>query len=213
MLNLTPVLLLLSLFLSSLAQVNAQENTHNWELVKDENDIKVYLRNLSYSDYKEFRGRMMLNTNMEELLSFINNASYCPAWRYKCIQMLNLSDGYIYKLSSLPWPLNNRYTVMQSKLQFDKKNNIYTLHLKNIQRKQLPEHIQAQLPEQENTVQMRYSDGFWQFKLNDSSNIDITYQMHGDPAGVIPSALANQGITNAAFVTLSNLKNHFSARQ
>lgn len=213
MLNLTPVLLLLSLFLSSLAQVNAQENTHNWELVKDENDIKVYLRNLRYSDYKEFRGRMMLNTNMEELLSFINNASYCPAWRYKCIQMLNLSDGYIYKLSSLPWPLNNRYTVMQSKLQFDKKNNIYTLHLKNIQRKQLPEHIQAQLPEQENTVQMRYSDGFWQFKLNDSSNIDITYQMHGDPAGVIPSALANQGITNAAFVTLSNLKNHFSARQ
>ncbi|WP_143735961.1 SRPBCC family protein [Methyloprofundus sedimenti] len=199
--------------MSPLAQVNAQENSHNWQLVKDENDIKVYLRNLSYSDYKEFRGKMMLNTRIEELLSFINNASFCPAWRYKCIQMLNLSDGYIYKLSSLPWPLNNRYTVMQSKLQFDKKNNIYTLHLKNIQRKQLPKHIQAQLPEQENTVQMRYSDGFWQFKLNDSSGIDITYQMHGDPAGAIPSTLANQGITNAAFVTLSNLKNHFSARQ
>ena len=213
MLNIRPFLLLLSIFFSSLAQVNAQEDIHNWQLVKDENAIKVYLRRLPYSDYKEFRGRMLLNTSMDELLSFINNPSFCAAWRYKCIKMLNLSDGYIYKLSSLPWPLNNRYTVMQSQLQFDKKNNIYTLSLKNIPRKQLPAHIQAQLPEQENTVQMRYSDGFWQFKLNDSSSIDITYQMHGDPAGVIPSALANQGITNAAFVTLSNLKKHFSAQQ
>jgi len=101
---------------------------------------------------------------------------------------------------------------MQSRLQFDQKNNIYTWQLKNIQRQHLPPHIQAQLPEQGNTVQMRYSDGFWQFKLNNST-IHITYQMHGDPAGVIPAALANQGVTNAAFVTLSNLKNHFSTLQ
>ena len=148
----------------------------------------------------------------DELLAFINNGENCASWRYKCIKMLNLSDGYIYKLSSLPWPLNNRYTVMQSTLEFDQKNNTYILRLKNIERKQLPEQIQAQLPEQGNTVQMRYSDGFWQFRLSNNATIKVTYQMHGDPAGVIPAALANQGVTNAAFITLSNLKKYFSAK-
>ncbi|TXL20818.1 hypothetical protein BMR06_03050, partial [Methylococcaceae bacterium HT5] len=205
--SLNSFLLLLFLSFNSLAQ----ENTQNWHLVKDENDIKVYLRTLPYSDYKEFRGEVTLNTNLEELLSFIKNASFCPAWRYKCIKMLNLSEDYIYKLSNLPWPLNNRYTVMQSQLQFEQKNSLYTWQLKNIPRKQLPSYIRKQLPEQGNTVQMRYSDGFWQFKIINRSSIHITYQMHGDPAGVIPATIANQGVTNTAFVTLSNLKTHFSS--
>ena len=211
MLSIKPFLFLLFLFFSSFAQVHAQKNTPNWQLVKDENSIQVYLRSLPHSEYKEFRGEVSINTNLKELLAFIKNASFCPSWRYKCIKMLNLSDGYIYKLSSLPWPLNDRYTVMQSQLQFDQKNNVYTWQLKNIARKHLPEHIQAQLPNQGNTVQMRYSDGFWQFKLHKHNTIHITYQMHGDPAGVIPAVLANQGVTNAAFVTLSNLKTHFSS--
>ena len=127
--------------------------------------------------------------------------------------MLNLSNGYIYKLSSLPWPLSDRYTVMQSQIHHDQQQSIYTLQLKNIERAQLSKHILAQLPVEDNTVQMRYSDGYWQFKVDNSSTIHITYQMHGDPAGVIPSVLANQGVTNAAFVTLSNLKKHFTSIQ
>ncbi|RLA25632.1 MAG: hypothetical protein DRQ62_01940 [Gammaproteobacteria bacterium] len=211
--SLKPFLLFLFISFNSLAQINEPKEPLNWYLVKDENNIRVYLRDLPYSEYKAFKGEVQLNTSLKELLAFIKNASFCPAWRYKCIKMLNLSDGYIYKLSSLPWPLNNRYTVMQSQLQFDEENHLYTVHLKNIARRQLPAHIQAQLPEQENTVQMRYSDGFWQFKIINSSTIHITYQMHGDPAGIIPAALANQGVTNAAFVTLSNLKTHFSSLQ
>ncbi len=212
--SIKPVLLLLFISFCHLTQANDLDAAPlSWHLVKDDNDIKVYLRSLPYSEYQAFRGELQLNTDLEQLLAFINNASFCPAWRYKCIKMLNLSDSYIYKLSSLPWPLNNRYTVMQSRGQFNKNNNIYTVHLKNIDRRQLPVHIQAQLPEQGNTVQMRYSDGFWQFNIIDNTTIKIIYQMHGDPAGVIPAALANQGITNAAFITLSNLKKHFTTTQ
>lgn len=203
-------LLLLLFFINPVA---ASDDPHRWKLVKHEDGIKVYTRTLSHSNYKQFRGEMDFNGNMEQLLAFINDAERCPDWRYKCIKMLQLSDGYIYKLSNLPWPLNDRYTVMQSQLGYDQQNNSYTLALKNVKRELLPAHIQAKLPEPGNTVQMRYSDGFWQLKLNDNASIHITYQMHGDPAGVIPAALANQGVTNAAFVTLSKLKKHFKVRQ
>ena len=206
-------LLLLIIFFSSVSHLRAQEKTQNWQLVKDENGIKVYTRILDNSDYKEFRGEMDVATNLDTLLTFINNAERCPAWQYKCIKMLNLSNGYIYKLSNLPWPLSDRYTVMQTQMHYDKQDKTYTLHLKNIERGKLSQQILAQLPVENDTVQMRYSDGYWQFKIDSPSIIHITYQMHGDPAGVIPAVLANQGVTNAAFVTLSNLKNHFTAIQ
>ena len=125
--------------------------------------------------------------------------------------MLNLSDNYIYKLSSLPWPFSNRYTVMKAITRFDKQKNSYTVKLTNIKRALLPQTIQAQLPAQEDTVQMRYSDGYWLFKLAPTDkNIHITYQMHGDANVALPSELTQLGIINSAFVTLNNLKRHFT---
>lgn len=198
------------LFILFASPVAALDNQQDWELVKQENGIIVYTRTLAGSYYKEFRGEMDLNTNIDELLAFIKDDEHCPRWRYKCIEMLNLSDGYIYKLSNLPWPFSNRYTVMQSETHYDKQDNSYTIRLKNIQRSNLPQHIQAQLPAQENTVQMRYSDGFWKFKpATNKDKIHIIYQMHGDADAPLPSELTRRGIINSAFMTLSNLKKHF----
>jgi len=211
--HLKSTLLLLFIFFTSTSQLSAEEKTQNWQSVKDENGIKVYTRTIAHSDYKEFRGEMDVEVKLDALLMFIKNADRCPDWQYKCIKMLNLSNGYIYKLSNLPWPLNDRYTVMQSQMHYDQPHNTYTLQLKNIERAQLPSQILVQLPEEDDTVQMRYSDGYWKFKVDTPSTIHITYQMHGDPAGVIPAVLANQGVTNAAFVTLSNLKKHFTSMQ
>lgn len=201
------VLFLLLFFVSPL---NALDNKQGWEIAKQENGIKVYTRVLANSDYPEFRGEMNITANIDKLLSFINKGEHCSAWRYKCIKMLNLSDNYIYKLSNLPWPFSNRYTVMKSKTSFDKQNNSYTIKLTNIKRSKLPQHIQQQLPEAEDTVQMRYSDGYWQFKLAPArDSIHITYQMHGDAGAALPSELTQLGIINSAFITLSNLKKHF----
>ena len=205
------LLFLSIIFFTSVSQLAAEEKNQSWQLVKDEKGIKVYTRFLANSDYKEFRGKMDVATKLDTLLTFINNAGRCPEWQYRCIKMLNLSNGYIYKLSNLPWPLSDRYTVMHSQMHYDQLLNTYTLQLKNIKREKLSHQILGQLPVEDNTMQMRYSDGYWQFKVGSSSIIHITYQMHGDPAGVIPAVLANQGVTNAAFVTLSNLKKHFTS--
>ncbi len=201
---------MLTTLISTPAALIAQTNGSVWQLAKEQQGIKVYTRIIAGSKFKEFKGELALNTSIDSLLSFINNAEYCPQWRYKCIKMILLSDGYIYKLSNLPWPLNDRYTVMSSQLLINAEKNTYTLQLRNIKREQLPPHILTQLPAAGSAVQMRSSDGYWQFKLSSPTSIHITYQMHGDPAGILPAALANQGVTNAAFVTLLNLKNHFA---
>ncbi len=192
-------------------RANALDNYKGWTLAKQEEGITVYTRPVVNSDYPEFRGEMSINTNINKLLRFFNNPEHCPAWRYKCVKMLNLSDGYIYRLSSLPWPFSDRYTVMHSISVFDKQNNSYTIKLTNIKRARLPSHIQAQLPEQGNTVQMRYSEGYWAFKQTPSKDqVHIIYQMHGDADADLPNELIQLGIINSAYITLSNLKKFFS---
>ena len=189
----------------------ALDKEPGWKLAKQENGISVYTRELAYSDYPEYRGEMNITANIDELLAFINNGDNCSSWRYKCMQMINLNDNYIYKLSNLPWPFRNRYTVMKSSTHFDQHTNSYTIELSNIQRSLLPKTIQAQLPAPEDTVQMRYSDGYWRFKLVPASHtIHITYQMHGDADAPIPRQLTHMGVINSAFITLSNLKKHFT---
>jgi len=205
-------LLTLLILFSAVHNSKAEESVSAWNLVKNKEGIKVYTRTLANSDYKEFKGVMTLEVKLDTLLKFINNAEHCPDWQYKCLKMLTLSDGYLYKLSDLPWPLSDRYTIMQSQGHFNQEQNSYTLSLKNIPRNQLPQHILQQLPAELDTVQMRTSDGYWHFQLNHTAAILITHQMHGDPAGSLPANLANLGVTNAAYITLSKLRELISAR-
>jgi len=202
-------LLLLSFFVT--LPCYAQEAS-NWALAKEKNTVRVYTRTIPDSDYKEFKGEVSINANLSDVLTFIKEPNLCPDWQYKCIYKLRLNKDYIYKLSNLPWPLNNRYTVMKSDEFFNAKTQIYTINLKNIRRDLLAENIKNLLPDKGSTVQMRTSDGYWKFDLSHAPNIQITHQMHGDPAGVIPAGLANLGVINAAYVSLDNLRMHFALK-
>ena len=74
-------LFLLFIFFISASHLRAQEKTQSWQLVKNENGIKVYTRILAHSDYKEFRGEMDVATKLDELLTFIKNEERCPDWQ------------------------------------------------------------------------------------------------------------------------------------
>jgi len=200
--------LLIGLTLCLSLNASAQE-TSAWHLAKQENGITIYTRKIANSHYKEFKAEVKITAQLSNLLNFIKKPEYCPEWQYKCIYKLQIGDHYIYKLSNLPWPLKNRYTIMKSTESFNEKTKTHTITLKNIRRKLLPKIIQKQIPKEGNTLQMRTSDGYWKFDLNQAPLIHITHQMHGDPAGVIPASLANLGVINAAFVSLNNLKKQF----
>lgn len=195
-----------SLLLLIIALTSIKVSYADWQLVKDEQAIQVYTQKMPASDYKAFKATMRIHANIEQLMHFINRSENCPLWQYRCLKMQIIGQRYLYKLSELPWPLHNRYTVMEMHIKNQTKTPQRTLYLKNIKRSELPPYIAEQLPDENNTVQMRVSDGYWQFSQISPTQTDIIYQMHGDPAGVIPASLANQGVINAGFETLKMLR-------
>ncbi len=49
-------------------------------------------------------------------------------------------------------------------------------------------------------------DGFWKFTPKGAGQIEVTYQVHTEPGGDVPSWLANKFVVDAPFNTLKALK-------
>lgn len=61
------------------------------------------------------------------------------------------------------------------------------------------------LPAVEGYVRVTRVDGFWQFTPLDDKT-EVTYQVHMDPGGSVPSWLANKFVVEAPFNTLRALR-------
>jgi hypothetical protein len=49
-------------------------------------------------------------------------------------------------------------------------------------------------------------DGFWKFTPKGADQIEVTYQVHTEPGGDVPSWLANKFVVDAPFNTLKALR-------
>jgi len=56
-------------------------------------------------------------------------------------------------------------------------------------------------------VRMTYLKGFYEFTPKPNGYVHITYQVHSDPGGYVPSYIVNAFVYDAPYYTLLNLKN------
>ena len=176
---------------------SAQES---WNLVKDENGIKVYTRIEPGSEYKAFKAEMQVNCTIETIITVLKNTETVNSWVVNCkgVKLLNneSNDQYYYIETSLTWP-------------FESRDMVYHFQYQNISAKQvkvivtgLPGYIQPG----EGIVRMAKADGYWLLSAIDANNTAVTYQMHVEPGGSIPAWLANPFIRNVPYSTFRELR-------
>jgi hypothetical protein len=62
------------------------------------------------------------------------------------------------------------------------------------------------IPHIKGIVRMEKADGFWLLNSLDGKKINITYQMHVEPGGIIPAWLVNPFIKNVPYSTFEELR-------
>ncbi|MEI7668285.1 MAG: hypothetical protein WCI62_04775, partial [Erysipelotrichaceae bacterium] len=95
-----------------------------WDLKVDKENIKVYTREISGSDVKEFKGEVTVKCNMSGILALIDSVSMYPKWMYKCsvsyrFKRINIFSGYTYTVISSPWPVSDRDLISYYKVTQD----------------------------------------------------------------------------------------------
>lgn len=196
-----PLRLILIPLLASLTLLYA-DGKAEFAVEKEKNGIKVYTRKIEGSALKEFKGVTSIKTSLTSLIALMDDTAGYTKWLHevnyaKLIQKINYFERITHTVIHAPWPVSDRDTVTYSKIVQDPKSKIITIHLKGVPDK---------IPPQSGKVRVPALKGFWQFIPNKNGYVTIIYQVHSEPGGSIPDAIANSTTTDIPYNTLLNMQ-------
>ena len=169
--------------------------------VDSEPAVTVWTQDVPSSKFKAFKGEVLINAPMDKIVSVIRDTQNVPKWYYKSIhaeqlQRLNDHQSLNYSVTSLPWPVSDRDSVILATVSNLQNGDII------IKMTAKPEAY----PVQENLIRVPKLDGLWKLEQQTNNQVKVTLQMATEPGGEIPSWLANAMVIDMPLKSLSNLK-------
>lgn len=178
----------------------AHAQAETWAVAKQENGIEVSLSKIPGSDYKAYRGVATINASLAKVRALQEDASGACAWIHECkMQKLLKVEGaksWTYTQFNTPWPVTPRDSVIEVTTEVGQDGAV-TRTLKGV-----PNY----LPEEKGFVRVATVEGYWKLAPKGPEATLVTYQVHTEPGGSVPSVIANKFVVDAPFNTLKNLK-------
>ena len=172
----------------------------DWKVAKNEDGIKVSLSEVPGSQYKAYQGVTTIKAPLAKISALQENAAGACAWIHECkTQKLLKHEGdqsWTYTQFNTPWPVTPRDSVLLVTSSVGADGTL-TRALKG-----LPTYI----PEEKGFVRVAQVNGFWKLVPKGDNLTEVTYQVHTEPGGSVPSWLANKFVVDAPFNTLKGLK-------
>ena len=173
--------------------------TTNWELKKEENNIKVYIRKNEINNV-EYLAETKISGDINSILQIILDYDNSYKWMYKLeeskiVEKKNYSLLYVYFKIEMGWPLKKRDLV--SDVKIIKKDEFVSISLSSV-----PDFI----PEKDNYIRISDSKSVWTLsKINDLET-KVTLQSYAVING-LPTFVVDLFIVDGPIYSLSNLKN------
>lgn len=195
--------LFIVLLLSSLFSFSANAGTSAWELEEEEKDInlKVFTREVEGSNLREFKGEMLVKTQMSTIAALLLDGQSAPKWMHQCekfevIEQIDPLTAVVYFINGAPWPVSDRDAVVKSVMSQDSESLILKVDISV---------VADLIPEDDDYVRIPQMKGFWLFEPKEAGQILVTYQVHANPGGSLPDWLANSVVVDTPFNTMSNM--------
>ncbi|MBX8553285.1 START domain-containing protein [Pseudomonas cichorii] len=172
----------------------------DWQVAKDEEGIKVSLSDVPGSKYKAYRGLTTINASVAKLRALQEDVVGACAWIHECqSQKLLKHEGnkaWTYTRFNTPWPVTPRDSILLITSEEGADGSL----TRNIDEQS------NYLPEEKGFVRVAEVKGFWKLVPKGPNLTEVTYQVHTDPGGSVPSWVANKFVVDAPFNTLKALK-------
>ncbi|PWB35728.1 hypothetical protein DCO48_02270 [Pseudomonas sp. SDI] len=170
-----------------------------WVEKKNQDGIKVSLAEQSGSDYKAYRGVTFIKAPLAKVRALQEDVVGACAWIHECkAQKLLKTEGnqsWTYTQFNTPWPVKPRDSIIHVTTSQGADGSL-TRELKG---------EPTYLPEENGFVRVASVNGFWKLVPKDGGT-EVTYQVHTEPGGSVPSMIANKFVVDAPFNTLKALR-------
>lgn len=179
--------------------VAAAAQGEEWKVAKNEDGIKVSLSEVAGSQYKAYQGVTTIKASVAKLRALQEDVAGACSWVHECkSQKVLKHEGdktWTYTQFNTPWPVTPRDSVLEI-TTVEGADGSLTRKLEG-----QPKYI----PEEKGFVRVAQVDGFWKLVPKGANETEVTYQVHTEPGGSVPSWLANKFVVDAPFNTLKAL--------
>jgi len=183
-----------------------------WQLQKDEQGIRVYLRDYPDSDIKEFKGEIRIQAGLGSLLAVMDDTSACEDWVYNCaepilLQKISFTERYNFQISKMPLFITNRGMVFHTQLSQEADSKTITMQMTAS-----PDYCKDKKTESCQYIQniklvaITRSNGFYKFIPEADGWTRVIWQQHIEPGGSLPGWVVNSLLLDLPFNTLNNLR-------
>lgn len=174
---------------------------NNWTISKQEQGIKVYVRDTPGSALKAFKGSITLPEKLDTVLSVIEDTSNFPQLLHKCkkantLKQVSENESYKYLVTDMPWPVRDRDTIVHAVVTHDKGSKAVKIALTA---------APQMMPRQAGLLRITKMTGQW-LLIPEKNGVKVIYEMSVDPGGNIPKWLVNTMAVDMPFYTLRNLR-------
>lgn len=171
-----------------------------WELVREEEGIRVWLKPVAGSSYKAFRSETLMQTDLATLRELQEDVEASCAWIHSCREQRLLSyegdTAFTYTRFDTPWPVQARDSVMRVTSRMDVDGSLV---------REL-EGVPQRLPSDKAFERITSAQGYWRMTPQDDGRVKVVYELHAEPGGQVPAWLANSFVIDAPFNTLLLLR-------
>ena len=172
-----------------------------WEVILQEENLRVQQRSYPGSDLNEIRGVVRVQASLNALMALLKDAPFNRYWVYRSggatiLQENGYTQAYVYGVVDAPWPMQDRDTVVRFDYRQQPDSKIITIDITNF-----PDFI----GEKDEFVRVPDFGGYWQLRPEEAGWVEVTYQVYGDPGGMIPIWLANYAAVRSVTKTLENM--------
>jgi hypothetical protein len=165
--------------------------------------LKIFTCPVPSSNFLSFVGVATIDAPQHSVLSLLYDIGSATEWVWKTkemkvLQELSESEGrVVFQLVSAPWPVADREIITRSTAFKDAETNEVFIKLES-----LPDFI----PENDRNVRVRQLEGAWNILPLSENQCRVVFRLHVEPAGEIPSWLANIAVIDTPYHTLHNLR-------
>ena len=180
------------------------QKEYPWELKKEKDNIKVFIRESDESSVNEVRVIAEIEASKEDLVEIVYDIESYTKWvanieSSKVLEIVSDREIFYYFEAAVPWPFSNRDDIMHFEYEEDAVNNSVKITFKD-----RPDY----LPEKKKVVRLRKNFGHWKFTSKQNGLTQLEYQFLTDPGKGNPAWLVNMFIIDGPYQTILNLKDY-----
>lgn len=179
-----------------------------WSKVKERGGLALFDRAREGDALREFVVRGEVEAPAEALVATLQDLESFPTWLPGCgrARLVRAGDAKesnatsrIYLYLEAPWPFSDRDLELEVRNGRDEAKGTWEYESTAV-----PVQGAVNKP-RDGVVRIVRSTGRWVFRKLDEGRTAVEYQWHSDPAGNLPSWLANRVVHEAPLRTVENL--------